>query len=512
MNEIQRQQELNRIFGLIAEELDVPASKYEDAQAHYNAVGDWLNAEGSQLAPYRPTIFPQGSFALGTAIKPTGDDHYDVDAVCQLQLQRNQTTQQRLKAAVGYRLKQNATYAEMLDPEGRRCWTLKYADASQFHIDILPCIPDEYGNLLAIGVPEIYAKHSICITDKTTWDNATVWPKSNPKGYAHWFKEQMRVRLDEALRIRANEKRASVQDIPDYEVRTPLQRAVQILKRHRDLHYNGDDDKPISIIITTLAAHAYNNEPDLFDALRNMLPQMRAGIELRDGVYWVPNPVNPEENFADKWSETPRKSELFFAWLAELDRLYQELLTTGTMLKVGSTLTEAFGDHAVSSAMRQVTGQTGTAKDVIANSTSLARVAPPSSRQLSRFAVAHREDPYWPVRSIKAVSIQATASVSHDAYRPGPFRLGNDAGPLPKGAKLRFYATTDVAQPFEVHWQIVNTGAEATVARNLRGRIIPGSLEHEETTQYRGMHWVECFIVKNGACVARSGEFVVNIA
>ena len=25
------------------------------------------------------------------------------------------------------------------------------------------------------------------------------------------------------------------------------------------------------------------------------------------------------------------------------------------------------------------------------------------------------------------------------------------------------------------------------------------------------MYWVECFVVKNGVCVARSGEFVVNI-
>ncbi|WP_197996831.1 nucleotide-binding domain-containing protein, partial [Gimesia chilikensis] len=30
-------------------------------------------------------------------------------------------------------------------------------------------------------------------------------------------------------------------------------------------------------------------------------------------------------------------------------------------------------------------------------------------------------------------------------------------------------------------------------------------------TKFPGMHWVECFVVKNGVCVARSGEFVVNI-
>jgi len=36
-------------------------------------------------------------------------------------------------------------------------------------------------------------------------------------------------------------------------------------------------------------------------------------------------------------------------------------------------------------------------------------------------------------------------------------------------------------------------------------------LERRESTLYKGMHWIECFIIKNGKCVARSSEFVVNI-
>src|SRR6185503_2735935 len=42
-------------------------------------------------------------------------------------------------------------------------------------------------------------------------------------------------------------------------VREPLlQMAVQILKRHRDVTFEGRDDGPISIINTTLAGHAYS--------------------------------------------------------------------------------------------------------------------------------------------------------------------------------------------------------------------------------------------------------------
>jgi hypothetical protein len=88
---------------------------------------------------------------------------------------------------------------------------------------------------------------------------------------------------------------------------------------------------------------------------------------------------------------------------------------------------------------------------------------------------------------------------------------------LPKRCALLFSANTDVPKPFDVYWQVVNTGTESNEAKQLRGQIFSsktagvGGLTQKETTLYTGMHWIECFIVKNGICVARSGEFVVNI-
>jgi hypothetical protein len=70
----------------------------------------------------------------------------------------------------------------------------------------------------------------------------------------------------------------------------------------------------------------------------------------------------------------------------------------------------------------------------------------------------------------------------------------------------------------------VNTGPEAAAngAKGLRGDIEKAQTEgagglrdlgriREESTLYSGMHWVEFFIVKGGVCIARSGEYVVNI-
>ena len=344
MNDHAGRRRLNSVLSDLATELDVPPSKYREAREHYEAVGAWLDADGSELARYRPAIYPQGSFALGTAVKPVGDEEYDVDSVCLLDLTPDEITQKQVKNLVGNRLKHpQSRYKNMLDPVGggRRCWTIRYATASKFHLDILPAIPDSYGMLL---VPSEWAETAICLTDRTTWDSPHgEWPKSNPKGYIGWFKDQMRVRLEEARRMRARQIRAQVEEIETFDVRTPLQRLVQILKRHRDGCFSDDEDKPISIIITTLAAKAYENEADLAEAVLDVVPRMRDHIERRDNIWWVPNPVNPQENFADKWAETPRKAQVFVEWLDRLEREYQNLLTDQGFATVGDYLQQAFG-------------------------------------------------------------------------------------------------------------------------------------------------------------------------
>lgn len=493
---------LLQVIGDLIEELDVPPSKYEDAKNRYEAIGNWLNGDGSDLTRFAPAIYAQGSFALGTAVKPMGDDDYDVDAVCLLAARATSITQEQLKELVGRRLKAHKTYEKMLDPKegGRRCWTLQYSDDSRFHLDILPAVPDEPSCLTAQGVPAAIAKHAICITDRETWEISSGWPKSNPQGYVTWFKDRMRVILEERRKVLAKATRADVQDIPDYKVQTPLQQVIKLLKRHRDKRYNGDDDKPISIIITTLAARAYNNQGDLLDALIAIVPEMRNSIENRGGVWWVENPVNPHENFADKWNETERKGEVFFEWLDALEREHQELVEDSDFQNVGYRLAESYGEREAESVVKKYAVRTGRAAPSITN-----------TRALSTFVVSHRQAPLWPMNPVYKVNICARAWLT--GWRTLNFANGSAA--IPKNHNLKFFANTNVPPPFEVSWQIVNTGEEARHANQLRGDFYPGEgndgLERKESTKYKGKHWIECFIIKDGKCVAKSGEFMVNI-
>lgn len=358
------------ILEAIAEALDIPPSKFEEAKSRYEAIGNWLDRPESTLTDYDPAISPQGSFLLGTVTRPlTEAEEYDVDLGCRLKATKAEFTQKSLKEAVGYEVALYAKAQSMAEPEEhRRCWRLNYAASAQFHMDIVPSLPDaqRYQAELAkrgyrdLALDAGLTGHAIAITDNTLpyYDVRTEdWPQSNPLGYAAWFRSRMRFQL--ALRKKAFAERAritaSVDDIPDYKVKTPLQRAIQLLKRHRDCMFVHDcEHKPISIIITTLAAHAYNEEPTIAGALQSILTGMDRFIEDRSGTAWVANPVNPAENFADKWAEVPRKRDNFYRWLDQARQDFALYLRASTFDQIPQALRDRLGPGLVDRVMAAV--------------------------------------------------------------------------------------------------------------------------------------------------------------
>ena len=343
----------------IAQVLDLTPAQYERAIAHYQAVGKWLGTDGSPLAIYQPVIHPQGSLRYGTVIKPLSDEEeYDLDLVCRLLIDKRLTNQQQVKAMVGNRLKAHGAYERMLDEEGRRCWRLNYNEVERFHLDILPAIPDDFVWLLQAGVPYHLAQHALCITDKKTWGIGIEWPRSNPEGYARWFQSRMQAIFEQERQKLAVEMRLKVEDVPEYRIKTVLQRVVQILKRHRDIIFQDDDEKPISIIITTLAARAYQNEPNLMDALKQVLNTMADLVTIENGRYTVCNPVNPLENFADRWVDTPRKAEKFFEWVKQARRDFYELEQSRGLPLMAPKLKTQFGESIVNRALNVLGDET----------------------------------------------------------------------------------------------------------------------------------------------------------
>lgn len=156
--------------------------------------------------------------------------------------------------------------------------------------------------------------------------------------------------MKEAL---AFDLRASVDDIPDWKVRTPLQRVIQLLKRHRDLFFVSHlDRRPASIIITTLVAAEYNGETSIVDAMDSAVAALRAVKLQGDGKYYIPNPVNPKENFADRWNEHPERARYFAGWLAALaDDIANWSRSTGGVHRLRESMVPAFGSDVMNRAM-----------------------------------------------------------------------------------------------------------------------------------------------------------------
>ena len=322
----------------MAAELEVPPSRYEQARDRYRSLGEWLHRPDSTVRQFDPQIYAQGSFRLGTAIKPPSENEdYDVDSICVSKaLDRQAITQEDLKARLGAEIKAYRKSKGMIQPveEGRRCWVLNYAEDAQFHMDIVPAVPNGEGQrrrLIEARLSTDWADTAVSITDNETPGYRVItddWQRSNPKGYSLWFKQRTKVvLLEKRNMLTADRVRAKVEALPTFKLKLPLQSAVMILKRHRDEMFGEDStDKPISVIITSLAAHAYNGEARIGAALVSILARMDQFI-LRgpNGEDLIPNPSDPLENFADKWVEFPARREAFHRWLATARSDFQAL-------------------------------------------------------------------------------------------------------------------------------------------------------------------------------------------
>lgn len=474
-SEMQMKNYLNKILDQITIELELTESQEGAIEKAYNAVADWLSQNGSPLKQYKISIFPQGSIKLGTVVKPYGKDDYDVDLVCLFNDNTKYLTAEQVKLSVGERLKSNSRYKTMLTNEGKRCWTMQYSDNLNFHMDILPAVATNNSN-------------AICATHKE--NGVYRFISTNPHDYAEWFKQKMQNKT-------MLYERSGIEKMPDYPRKTVLQKTVQLLKRHRDVMFKQDNTHaPISIIITTLVAKLYSGESTVLEFLDKVVQKIGSMVENRAGIYWVANPVNSKENFADKWIKEPIKKDSFFEWVEQLANDYQRLMAVDSKDELLKCLYDLFGQKAVDLANNHIGGFDKIAPDLQEKS-----IIPYEIR--NALSVTHRQTAPWKLPAWNAVIISATANGK-------PIKSGE---PLDKGMDLKFEAKYFSNKPYYIKWQVTNTGVEA---RNcLRGDFYnsdDGTVNiRTESTAYVGIHYVQCFIISGNKCIAKSREFIVKV-
>ena len=115
-----------------------------------------------------------------------------------------------------------------------------------------------------------------------------------------------------------------------------------------------------------------------------------------------------------------------------------------------------------------------------------------------------------PVKIDESVHATITADFVGASVPAHPFAAFiRGRSPLPKRKSIRFTASVTGTEGFSLKWKVRNFGAEAERANDLRGRIYNGEgMTRQEGTSYEGLHYVECYVIKDGVCIARSMQLV----
>jgi len=121
-------EDINALYEKIAHSIDISEKLFDQAEEYYKKLGAWMDEETPN---YRLTVYAQGSFALGTVIKPiTEADDYDLDLVCEF-ADHYGLDARSLKVGVIKPLLDNFDEVTKIE-EKRRCWQVIYKNASNF--------------------------------------------------------------------------------------------------------------------------------------------------------------------------------------------------------------------------------------------------------------------------------------------------------------------------------------------------------------------------------------------
>lgn len=275
----------NLLLG-ICEKLQLSPSLYEQANERYLTIAKTIqNDTAFQYIPL--SIYPQGSFRLKTTVKPYNDEEYDLDFVAEISSKSSMTPKQ-LYDHIYRILKNDGTHNEMVEQKSR-CIRVNYAN--DFHLDIMP------GKLINEST------HEIIVPDKElqNW-----YHHSNPIGFANWFEHQARTRI--LLEMSAMQRSDfDVQKVSEQEIASklePLRRAVQLVKRYRDIYCDKNGTEPVrSIVICTLMGQVSSYSGDTLKIIQNFCDYVNKLIANNPIIpFDVKNPV-VDEILTEKWHE-----------------------------------------------------------------------------------------------------------------------------------------------------------------------------------------------------------------
>lgn len=327
------------------------------------------------------SFYAQGSFATKTAIRPYKngrDQAYDVDVICEVNVPKESTRPEILKEYFRNALKESR-YSDIFE-EWDKCFTIEFKeqDGVDFSIDIIPSVPEDYKTVqLLTGMTENphLVRSSVAIPN--TLDENNRWITNNPRGYVTWLENEIQqFHSRYLLEKRDNILTASIEELPEIELKNNLLNIIKILKRARDVFYyrRNSDNKPSSIIITTIIGKLaknlspFSSELDLLRQVIEQLQQLKryptnslsqmmnvtgyaiSDIITRDMGQWVlNNPANGKDNILNSWNEDETKAKDFFIWIDNLQYTFSTLIENDTEENIAAEIYNSFAIDSVNS-------------------------------------------------------------------------------------------------------------------------------------------------------------------
>jgi hypothetical protein len=302
----------NQLISTILDELtralQLDETQKKRAKQSYDGVTGWLADAESDVAPLNPWLFPQGSLAQDTTVRPIASGEFDLDVVCRVDLSEDNDPAAVFKR-IWRRMQASGTYQPLMQ-EMPRCIRLNYAEDSQFHLDIVPAIPDRTrgGNF-------------ILIPDGSGDRDAMVWKTSNPIDFKDWLEKRKSV-------VSVKEARARIDplDMPlPVGQKAVLTKTIQLLKRWRDVLWRDElDSSTPSILITYLVGSLYQGDEMLSTAFDRTLNDLLQFVE--SGVTRITSPVNDRETISEKWIRNPDCHEAFVEGVRDLRSHWDEVI------------------------------------------------------------------------------------------------------------------------------------------------------------------------------------------
>ena len=384
----------------------------------------------------------QGSMAMNTAVQSDSKD-YDIDIAIVFRKDNiGDIGALAIKNIIVEALSYKCGQFNATPEKKTNCVRIKYSEG--YHIDFAIYRKDiEYGTA-------IY------------YHAGSAWSKRDPKAINDWFKNSINAKGQN------------------------LRKAIRLSKmfcKSRDAW-----DMPGGLIQTVLCEERFQSATRLDECFYNTM------CSVRDRLQWYKDVKNPTDvNLS--LLQTEAHKQRMEVYCNRLESFLSKLYVLNEADCTREKALAAWGDFFNHSYWTNLVTEAST------------RMYALESRRVQDVALFNDTEQYvedmFPVVEQYEARITATAQGNGFQSHPLQYWLNRFNNWMPHHFCITFTCNHNVPGPVDYYWKVRNVGRTAEDINCIRGQVIKRLQTITEYTNFYGPHYVECYVVKNGVCVAR---------